>query len=198
MAGLTPPAARHVPTALPLPAAALLVGAGGSVGVLVRALLEQAWPPVPGAWPWTTFWINVTGSFLLGALLGTLQRGPDVGRRRAVRLGLGTGVIGGYTTYSTFVLEVEGLLTGGHVVAGIAYALVSVVLGVAAAVAGTVVAGRVAERLRPTADDEPAGGGVRDGARDEAGDVTGGVTGDVTGGAAGGGAGDPDAVGEAP
>lgn len=152
--GATPPVAS--PVALPLPAAAALVAAGGSVGVLVRALLAAAWPVTPGGWPWTTFGINLVGSLLLGALLGVLQRGPDVGRRRAVRLGLGTGVLGGFTTYSTFALEVQQLLAAGHVVAGVAYGLGSVVLGVVAAGAGIVAAGRVA-RPAGTGADQPAG-----------------------------------------
>ncbi|WP_307802225.1 fluoride efflux transporter FluC [Cellulomonas dongxiuzhuiae] len=146
MAALTPPHGTDAPPAppadaLPLPAAALLVAAGGTLGVLVRALLTQ--PVAPGGWPWRTFAINVLGSFVLGALLALLQRGPDVGRRRAVRLGVGTGVLGGFTTYSTFALEVEQLLEAGHVVTGVAYALGSVVLGVAAAGVGIVAAGRV-------------------------------------------------------
>jgi len=143
VAGLTPPAPRRTSSTTPLVGAAALVAAGGTVGVLVRALLEQTFPAAPGAWPWTTFWINVTGSLVLGVLLGWLQRGPDVGARRRVRLGAGTGVIGGYTTYSTFVIEVEQLLTGGHAATGVVYALVSVVLGVAVAIAGSLLVPRV-------------------------------------------------------
>lgn len=149
----TPPAPARP---LPLPAAAALVAAGGSVGVLVRALLAQGTAPAPGEWPATTFAINVAGSLALGALLAVLQRGPDVGRRRVVRLGVGTGVLGGFTTYSTFALEVEQLLTTGHAATGLAYALGSVVLGVAAAAVGALAAGRVLA-ARPAPD---AGAGV--------------------------------------
>ena len=87
---------------------------------------------------WVTFWINLGGSLVLGVLLEwLLHAGPDRGRRRAVRLGVGTGLIGGFTTYSTFVLETVGLAQDGRVVVGVAYALVSIVLGVVAAGAGT-------------------------------------------------------------
>ncbi|MCB7135825.1 FluC/FEX family fluoride channel [Cellulosimicrobium marinum] len=131
----------------PLLALAGVVAAGGAVGTTVRAALESAWPAADGTWPWTTFAINVVGSFVLGALLETLVRsGPDEGRRRAVRLGCGTGVLGGFTTYSTFVVEVERLAAGGDVALGVAYAATSVVLGVVAAVAGIVSAGAVARR----------------------------------------------------
>ncbi|OLT46184.1 camphor resistance protein CrcB [Cellulosimicrobium sp. CUA-896] len=124
-----------------------VVAAGGAVGATARALLESAFPAQPGAWPWATFWINVVGSFLLGALLETLVRtGPDQGVRRAVRLGVGTGVLGGFTTYSTFVVEVERLASGGHLGLGAAYAVVSVVLGIAAAAGGFAVATAVLRR----------------------------------------------------
>ncbi|WP_040399327.1 fluoride efflux transporter FluC [Cellulomonas massiliensis] len=119
-----------------------LVAAGGAVGTTLRALLERAWPAEPGGWPWTTSAINLVGSFALGALLETLARqGPDEGRRRLVRLGAGTGVLGGFTTYSTFVVEVERRLSGGVVATGLAYALVSVVLGLVAAWLGVAAAG---------------------------------------------------------
>jgi fluoride exporter len=131
----------------PLLALAGVVALGGAVGASARALLESTFPAQPGAWPWTTFWINVVGSFLLGTLLETLVRtGPDEGARRAVRLGCGTGVLGGFTTYSTFVVEVERLASGGHLGLGAAYAVVSVVLGVAAAAGGFAVATAILRR----------------------------------------------------
>ncbi len=131
----------------PLLALPGLVAAGGAVGATVRALLESTFPAQPGAWPWTTFWINVVGSFLLGALLETLVRtGPDEGARRAARLGAGTGVLGGFTTYSTFVVEVERLASDGHLGLGAAYAVVSVVVGIAAAAAGFAVTASVLRR----------------------------------------------------
>jgi len=142
VAAVTPTAPPGAPVpAPPTPGAVALVAAGGSVGVLVRAALAQTLPAAPGGWPWTTWAVNVVGSLLLGALLGVLGRGPDAGRRRAVRLGVGTGVLGGFTTYSTFAVEVDTLVTGGYAV-GVAYALVSVVVGVAAAAAGLLLGGR--------------------------------------------------------
>ena len=122
-----------------------VVLAGGAVGTAVRAALESAFPAEPGGWPWATFSINLTGSFLLGLLLETLsRRGPDAGLRRYLRLGLGTGVMGGYTTYSTFAVETVRLLGlgGGAMFVGLGYALGSVTLGLAAAFAGMWVAAR--------------------------------------------------------
>lgn len=119
-----------------------LVFVGGALGTALRAGLENAFAP-PTGWPWATFGINLVGSFVLGLLLERLVRGgPDEGRRRAVRLGCGTGILGGFTTYSTFVLEVERLATDGESAVAVAYPLVSVVLGLALAVAGMALAGR--------------------------------------------------------
>lgn len=115
----------------------LLVVLGGALGTLARHLAEEASPARPGGWPWTTFWINVVGSFVLGSLLTALARGgPDQGWRRRVRLGVGTGLCGGFTTYSTFILEIDTLLRGGWVATALGYALVSVLAGIAAALAG--------------------------------------------------------------
>ncbi|NYE19044.1 CrcB family protein [Microbacterium immunditiarum] len=116
---------------------ALLVAAGATVGTLLRASIELAFPHPPGEWPWATFVINVVGSFALGALIEALAlSGPDTGRRRMLRLGVGTGMIGGFTTYSTFVVEIDQLASAGQVALAVAYALVSVVLGVVAAAIG--------------------------------------------------------------
>jgi CrcB protein len=116
-----------------------LVIVGGAVGTTVRHLLEVAFPHVRSAWPSATFGINLVGSFLLAVLLTWLiAQGPDSGWRRGVRVGVGTGVLGGFTTYSTFIIEADSLLRDGHVVLGLAYATGSVILGIAAALAGAV------------------------------------------------------------
>ncbi|MCE1180398.1 MAG: CrcB family protein [Micrococcales bacterium] len=117
----------------------LLVFLGGSLGTAVRAALEGAFPARAGGWPWATFAINVTGAFLLGLLLETLaRRGPDSGWRRQVRLGAGTGLLGGYTTYSTFAVETARLTTP----LAMGYAAGTAVLGCLAAAAGYAIARR--------------------------------------------------------
>ncbi|HLS62792.1 MAG TPA: CrcB family protein [Ruania sp.] len=123
------------------PRSLALVAGGGAVGTTARHLLETAFAPASGAVPWVTLVINVTGAFLLGALLTVLGRtGADVGWRRRVRLGVGTGALGGYTTYSTFAVEVCGLLGAGHTWAGTGYAAGTVLAGVAAAGLGLLLA----------------------------------------------------------
>ena len=60
-------------------------------------------------------WLLVAGAFLLGWLLEALSRGgPDEGRRRAIRLFVGTGIMGGYTTYSSFAVDTDGLIATAH------------------------------------------------------------------------------------
>ena len=129
---------------------ALLVAVGATVGTLLRASIELVFPHAPGEWPWATFAINILGSLALGALIEALAlRGPDTGRRRMLRLGVGTGVVGGFTTYSTFVVEIDRLATAGAVSMALVYTLASVVLGVVAAAIGAGVAASVFGRRVP-------------------------------------------------
>lgn len=124
-----------------------VVFVGGTLGTTLRASFEEAAPPVPGALPWTTLTINVCGAFALGLLLEILVRtGEDSGWRRTARLGLGTGVLGGFTTYSTFALEVATRLSPGAALVGLGYAASSVVLGAAAAALGIRLGHRVGRR----------------------------------------------------
>jgi fluoride exporter len=114
-----------------------LIFLGGAAGTTLRSLLESAYGAAPGQWPWVTFWINVGGALLLGALLeGIAASGRDTGWRRGLRLGIGTGVMGGFTTYSTFSVETVSLLRSGQGLLAAGYALGSVIAGVAGALLG--------------------------------------------------------------
>ena len=143
----SPPAAGRTPAVAaslaPSVAASLaLVAAGGCAGTLVRAALERAWPASPGHLPVTTLALNVVGALALGLLLGALGKG-----RPRLRLALGTGVLGGLTTHSTFILESHRLLTSGgegsNPVLGAAYLVGSMVAGLVAAGLGLWLAGRL-------------------------------------------------------
>lgn len=106
-----------------------LVFLGAALGVSAREALVLAFPAGHGV-PWAVLGINVTGSFALGLLLDALARGgPDRGRRRAARLGLGTGLIGGYTTYSALAADAAGLIGAGSPGPGLAYALATLLAG---------------------------------------------------------------------
>lgn len=109
---------------------------GGAVGTAVRDLIEGAWPAA-GGWPWATLIINVSGAFALGVLLEWLAAsGPDEGGRRTARFALGTGLLGGYTTYSTFVVDSVALAGDGRVGLALAYDAASLAAGFVAALVG--------------------------------------------------------------
>jgi CrcB protein len=113
-----------------------LVALGGAVGTGIREALALTWPAPAGDIPTTILLINVVGAFALGLLLEALaRRGPDEGRRRGLRLLLGTGVLGGFTTYSALAVDAASL-TGSALGVAFAYAALSLVVGAAASVAG--------------------------------------------------------------
>lgn len=119
------------------------VAAGGALGSLARYGLTLA-VPSHGGWPVVTLAENLVGAFLLGLLLQLLAlAGRETARRRWLRLTLGTGVLGGFTTYSALALEARGLLAGGRTGLALAYALVTVAGGTVAGLLGVLLAGRV-------------------------------------------------------
>ena len=129
----------------------LLIALGGAVGTTLRAALETAFPTAAGSWPWATFVINVTGAFLLAVVLETLSvLGPDEGWSRRVRLGVGTGLLGGFTTYSTFMVEAARLGRAGAYLTTLGYVAASLLLGVAAAWAGMSLVSALHRRLVAT------------------------------------------------
>ncbi|MEV0284807.1 CrcB family protein [Kribbella sp. NPDC050820] len=96
-----------------------VVALGGMLGAAGRYLIGQTWPTPAGGFPWATFTINVTGCALIGVLMVLVT---DVWlRQRLLRPFLGTGVLGGYTTFSTYTVDVQHLITGGHPGAALAY-----------------------------------------------------------------------------
>lgn len=136
------------------------VALGGGLGSLARYALNQAVPTRAG-WPVGTLAENLAGAFLLGLLLqGLLRRGHETPRRRWARLTLGTGALGGFTTYSAFALELHGLLADGRTGLAAGYALVSVVGGTIACVGGVALAGLLpgpaAPLVRPAHDEAVA------------------------------------------
>lgn len=116
-----------------------LVFLGGALGTAAREGLSLAFPAGDGI-PYAIFGINVLGAFLLGLLLEALvRRGADHGGRRAVRLFFGTGVLGGFTTYSALATDAAALIGRGEVLAGVGYGVVTVLIGAVATFAGIAV-----------------------------------------------------------
>jgi CrcB protein len=120
------------------------VAMGGSLGATARYGIGLRFPQRPGDFAWATFAVNVTGCLLLGILVVVLaERFPP---NRYARPFLGTGILGGYTTFSTYSVETVLLLKDHYVARAVAYALGSLVAGLFAAWLGIAV-GRLIARI---------------------------------------------------
>lgn len=107
-----------------------VLACGGSVGALTRYWISLAAPAVTGGFPWATFLINVSGSAALGFLLVLLiEQFP---RGRLARPVVGTGFLGAYTTFSTFMVDAVKLLRDGHPETAVAYVLATLAAGLMA------------------------------------------------------------------
>jgi fluoride exporter len=120
------------------------IAIGGGLGSVARYLLSAAFPAGHG-FPWAIFAVNVSGSFALGVLMiYLLEIWPP---RRFLRPFFAVGLIGGYTTFSTYAGGVMTLLTGGATALATAYALSSIGGAIVAVWCG-VHAARLPARLR--------------------------------------------------
>jgi CrcB protein len=120
----------------------VLVGAGGFFGAISRYLVD-GWVSATtgGGFPWGTLVVNVSGSFVLGLLFAaSVERGVLPAEIRAPVL---VGFIGAYTTFSTLTLETWRLVEAGSYLIAVANIAGSLVLGLAAVVAGLLI-GRLA------------------------------------------------------
>jgi CrcB protein len=118
------------------------IAAGGAVGALARHLVGEVWPTPPGGFPWGTFMVNVSGSLLIGVLVAAL--GVLSTHHRLVRPFLGVGVLGGFTTFSTYAVQSHTLVRSGHPMVALAYLGGTVLGAVLAAVGGVLLVRRVA------------------------------------------------------
>ena len=120
----------------------LSVAAGGAAGAVARHLVNLS--PLAGLFqkfPFPTFFINVSGSFLIGLLFVLLNDRFDVSDN--LRLALIVGFLGAFTTFSTFEIELFGLIKEGSFFTAFAYLFLSVAAGSAAVVAGILVGRQV-------------------------------------------------------
>jgi CrcB protein len=112
------------------------VAIGGALGSVLRYLISSWFVARVGtSFPWGTFVINVSGSLLIGIVLQlALSR---TGLNPYLRLFFATGILGGYTTFSSYAFETHTLAGSAAPLQSVAYALGSVIAGVTAAYAGT-------------------------------------------------------------
>lgn len=125
------------------PSSLILVFLGGVIGAGCRELLMLGFPQ-HGPTPLTLLAINVMGALFLGLLLEALIEGQGRGAGRA-RLLLGTGLLGGFTSYSALALAVTALIVEAQPILAIAYGLGTVALGAAATAFG-IALGRLVRR----------------------------------------------------
>ena len=124
------------------------VSLGGAFGTGLRfageALIDST-----GGWPLATLLINLVGAFGLAVFMGFLLDMGELSRRQhALRVSIGTGVLGGFTTYSSLAMETTTLLHDGPFPVALAYPLVSMVAGVLASLTGLRIVGLFNARRR--------------------------------------------------
>src|SRR4051812_13433515 len=107
-----------------------VVALGGALGATARYALSLGWPTPPGGFPWTTFWTNVIGCAVIGVFMVVITE--VWAAHRLVRPFFGTGVLGGFTTFSTYAVDIQKLLDGGHARTGLAYLAATLPAGLAA------------------------------------------------------------------
>ena len=127
--------------------AVAVIAVGGALGAPARYGVTRLIHVAPDSFPWATFVTNLTGAFVLGLLLTSLfDRGPRP-RMHRLRLFLGVGFLGAYTTFSTMAVETVTLAKDGFVALGVGYLLVSFAAGLGVAYLGIVVARLFPRRL---------------------------------------------------
>lgn len=137
------PSAGIVPLARARPSTVAVIAIGGGSGSVLRYLLSRAVHSTADGFPTATLVTNLLGALLLGALVVAVT---EVWRpHRLVRPALGTGLLGGFTTFSTFAEETRAASPG----IAVAYLLATVVGGLLLAAAGMAAVRRIEPRLKP-------------------------------------------------
>lgn len=136
-----------------------VIAVGGAIGAVARYGVGQALPTHAGAFPWGTFLINVVGCFLIGVLMVLVTETWSA--HRLVRPFLGVGVLGGFTTFSTYANEIRGLLRPGTVGLAFAYLAGTLVCALLAVLAGVWLTRTATGRSTRAAVDAAASGRAR-------------------------------------
>ncbi|MER7203902.1 CrcB protein [Streptomyces sp. CB01635] len=138
--GLRVPARRRGALRVQGPIVAV-VSLGGAVGACARYGAALLWPTSPGAFPWTTMWVNALGCFVIGVFMVIIS---DMwAAHRLVRPFFGTGVLGGFTTFSTYAVDIQQLVDAGRVRTGLVYLAATLLVALAAVGLGVALTRRV-------------------------------------------------------
>jgi CrcB protein len=115
----------------------IAVGVGGAIGAIARYVMGRAvHQMVPGGFPFGTFVVNVIGCLVFGLIVGLAESRLDIGP--VTRTFLLVGVLGGFTTFSSFSFESYDLIRSGQLVSAALNVIGQVTLGLAALIAGIV------------------------------------------------------------
>lgn len=124
-----------------------VVALGGAIGATARYAASLWWPARPGGFPWATFWTNVVGCVVIGVFMVVIT---DVwAAHRLVRPLFGTGVLGGFTSFSTYAVDVQELVAHGHPRTGLAYLAATLVAALTAVWLATAATRRVLKWRHP-------------------------------------------------
>ncbi|MET7289386.1 fluoride efflux transporter CrcB [Streptomyces sp. NPDC005573] len=111
-----------------------VIAVGGALGALARFEAGRLWPTPAGAFPWTTLTVNAVGCLVIGFFLVAVTE--IFTPHRLLRPFFGTGVLGGFTTFSTYCLDIERLVDAGRALTALAYLASTIVAAAAAVTAG--------------------------------------------------------------
>lgn len=117
----------------------LAVLAGGALGTLGRWWVGASLPAAGPGWGWATLTVNVTGALAMGLLVAWLSARMG---HPLVRPFAAVGLLGGWTTYSTFALDAHTVMDDQGVVSALGYVVTTIVLGVGASLAGLLIGER--------------------------------------------------------
>jgi CrcB protein len=125
----------------------LVIAVGGAIGGSARFGLNQLWPTHPGAFPWATFTENVLGCLLIGALMVYLLE--VIAPHRYARPFLAIGILGGFTTFSTYAADTAGLLRTGDAPLALVYFFGTLIVALVATWTGLALARSAAAVTHP-------------------------------------------------
>lgn len=128
----------------------LVIAVGGALGAMGRYGLTVWLPHDQAAFPWATFWTNVSGCLLIGVAMAMLTE-VAVNPHRLMRPFVGVGILGGFTTFSTYTVEFHELVRSGAAGTALVYTFTTLVAALVAVQVGIVIT-RVATRVRRTGE----------------------------------------------
>ncbi|HYF71931.1 MAG TPA: fluoride efflux transporter CrcB [Nocardioides sp.] len=132
-----------------LPAIAL----GGMAGAGARHAAAERWPTATDGMPWTTLGVNAVGCLLIGVLMVVVMEVG--GTHPLLRPFVGVGVLGGFTTFSTYAVDTVSLVDAGRPAVALGYGAGTLLVALVAVAAGVLVA-RAAVRVAARAGERPA------------------------------------------